>query len=51
MMLSTSVDSNGVSIQTLAQTVLEICDTSSDIVYEPLPQEDPTERQPDVTKA
>ncbi|WP_128905692.1 NAD-dependent epimerase/dehydratase family protein [Halorubrum amylolyticum] len=42
---------NEVSIRTLAQTVLEICDTNSDVVYEPLPQDDPTKRRPDVTKA
>jgi len=42
---------NEVSIQTLAETVLEICDTNSNIVYEPLPQDDPAKRRPDVTKA
>jgi UDP-glucuronate decarboxylase len=42
---------NEVSIQTLAETVLEICDTSSDIVYEALPEDDPTKRRPDVSKA
>jgi len=42
---------NEVSIQTLAETVLSICETDSDIVYEPLPKDDPTKRRPDVTKA
>lgn len=42
---------NEVSIQTLAETVLEICDTNSDIVYKPLPEDDPTQRRPDVSKA
>lgn len=42
---------NEVSIRTLAETVLRICDTTSDIVYEPLPEDDPTKRRPDVSKA
>lgn len=42
---------NEVSIRTLAETVLEICDTQSGIVYEPLPDDDPTKRRPDVSKA
>lgn len=42
---------NEVSIRTLAETVLEICDTQSGIVYEPLPEDDPTKRRPDVSKA
>jgi UDP-glucuronate decarboxylase len=42
---------NEVSIQILAETVLQICDTTSDIVYEPLPEDDPTKRRPDASKA
>lgn len=40
-----------VSIHTLAETVLDICDTDSEIQYEQLPEDDPTKRRPDVTKA
>ncbi len=42
---------NEVSIQALAETVLDICDADSEIQYKPLPEDDPTKRRPDVTKA
>jgi dTDP-glucose 4,6-dehydratase len=35
----------------LADAVREITGTSSEIVYEPLPVDDPTQRQPDITLA
>lgn len=34
-----------------AQTVLEVTGSDSRIVYNPLPQDDPTQRQPDISKA
>jgi dTDP-glucose 4,6-dehydratase len=34
-----------------ANAVLRITGSSSKIVYHPLPQDDPTQRQPDITKA
>ena len=40
-----------ITILELAETVLELHDTTSDITYEPLPEDDPTRRQPDLTKA
>ena len=35
----------------LAQKVLEVTGSSSEIVYEPLPVDDPTQRQPDISLA
>jgi len=35
----------------LAELVLELTGSSSEIVHEPLPVDDPTQRQPDITKA
>jgi nucleoside-diphosphate-sugar epimerase len=34
-----------------AELIRELCDSSSEIVFEPLPQDDPTRRKPDITKA
>jgi dTDP-glucose 4,6-dehydratase len=34
-----------------AKMILELTDTQSSIVYEPLPQDDPKVRQPDISKA
>jgi len=34
-----------------AKTVLEVTGSPSRIVYRPLPEDDPTQRQPDITKA
>jgi dTDP-glucose 4,6-dehydratase len=35
----------------LADVVLEVVGGTSEIVYEPLPQDDPTQRKPDITRA
>jgi dTDP-glucose 4,6-dehydratase len=35
----------------LAETVLDVTDSSSEIVYEPLPVDDPTRRRPDISLA
>jgi nucleoside-diphosphate-sugar epimerase len=35
----------------LAQVVLEVVGGSSELVHEPLPQDDPTQRRPDITRA
>jgi dTDP-glucose 4,6-dehydratase len=35
----------------LAELVLEISGSKSEIVHEPLPEDDPTQRKPDITKA
>lgn len=34
-----------------AQTILRLTDSKSEIVFRPLPVDDPTKRQPDITKA
>ncbi len=40
-----------ITIRTLAETVLDVYDTDSDVAYEPLPEDDPQRRRPDLTKA
>jgi UDP-glucuronate decarboxylase len=39
------------SIKELAEKVVTLVGSGSKIVYEPLPQDDPTQRQPDITQA
>ena len=39
------------TIKELAEKVLELTKSKSKIVYKPLPQDDPTQRQPDITLA
>lgn len=39
------------TILELAQKVIRLTGSSSNIVYQPLPQDDPMQRQPDITKA
>ncbi len=39
------------TIKQLAELTLEVTSSSSEIVYRPLPVDDPTQRQPDITKA
>jgi dTDP-glucose 4,6-dehydratase len=39
------------TVRELADLVLEVTGSSSDIAYEPLPVDDPTQRQPDITLA
>ena len=34
-----------------AELIRELCDSDSEIVFEPLPQDDPTRRKPDIAKA
>ena len=34
-----------------AQAVLEVTGSKSELIFEPLPQDDPTRRRPDITKA
>lgn len=40
-----------VTIKELAETVLTICDCESGITYESLPEDDPSRRRPDLSKA
>ena len=42
---------NEITITTLAETVRDVTGTDVDIVYEPLPEDDPQQRQPDIEKA
>jgi dTDP-glucose 4,6-dehydratase len=42
---------NEFTILELAQAVLDVTGSSSEIVFEPLPTDDPTQRQPDITFA
>jgi len=35
----------------LAHLVLELTGSTSELIFEPLPQDDPTQRQPDITRA
>jgi len=39
------------TIKQLAETVIELTGSKSDIEYRPLPQDDPRQRQPDISKA
>jgi UDP-glucuronate decarboxylase len=42
---------NEFTIKQLAEKVIELTGSSSELIYEPLPQDDPTQRQPDITRA
>jgi dTDP-glucose 4,6-dehydratase len=42
---------NEFTVMELAQKVLEVTGSSSEIVYEPLPVDDPTQRQPNISLA
>jgi len=42
---------NEFTIRELADLVLEVTGSSSELVFEPLPVDDPTQRQPDITLA
>jgi UDP-glucuronate decarboxylase len=39
------------TIKELAREVLDATDTNSDITYEPLPEDDPSQRRPDISRA
>ncbi|MGB2814241.1 MAG: UDP-glucuronic acid decarboxylase family protein [Dehalococcoidales bacterium] len=39
------------TVKELAETVIKFADSKSQIVYKPLPQDDPKTRRPDITKA
>lgn len=40
-----------VTTMDLADTILSLCDTKSDQVHEPLPEDGPSRRRPDLSKA
>jgi UDP-glucuronate decarboxylase len=39
------------TIKELAHEILDLINTDSEIVYEPLPEDDPSQRKPDITRA
>ncbi|MNU03187.1 UDP-glucose 4-epimerase [compost metagenome] len=39
------------TIKQLAETVVDMVNTGSRVVYQPLPVDDPKQRRPDITKA
>ena len=39
------------TVKELAETILKITDSSSKIIFKPLPNDDPQQRKPDITKA
>ena len=39
------------TIRQLAETIIELTDSSSNVVFRPLPEDDPKQRQPDLTRA
>jgi len=39
------------TIKELAEKVIEMTGSNSKLIYEPLPQDDPTQRKPDITLA
>ncbi|MBR0220742.1 MAG: hypothetical protein IJQ63_03130, partial [Synergistaceae bacterium] len=39
------------TIKQLAEIIIKLTGSSSKLVYEPLPQDDPTQRKPDITLA
>jgi len=39
------------TVRELAELVIELTGTSSSVIYEPLPQDDPKQRRPDITRA
>ncbi len=40
-----------ISLKEFAEEIQQLTGTSSEIIYEPLPQDDPKQRQPDISKA
>jgi len=39
------------TIKELAQKVIKMTGSKSKLIYKPLPEDDPTQRQPDITQA
>jgi dTDP-glucose 4,6-dehydratase len=40
-----------VTIEQIARTIISLVGSTSRLVYRPLPQDDPKQRQPDITRA
>ena len=39
------------TVKEMAEMIIELTDSSSSIIYQPLPEDDPKVRQPDITRA
>jgi nucleoside-diphosphate-sugar epimerase len=42
---------NEISILELSRLIIEITGSKSEIIYKPLPEDDPRQRRPDISKA
>jgi UDP-glucuronate decarboxylase len=42
---------NEITIRTLAERIIDVCDSESEITYQPLPEDDPRRRRPDIDRA
>jgi dTDP-glucose 4,6-dehydratase len=42
---------NEMSVKELAETILKLTNSKSEIIYKPLPNDDPQQRRPDISKA
>jgi dTDP-glucose 4,6-dehydratase len=42
---------NEVTIEQIARTIIRLVGSKSQIVYRPLPEDDPKQRKPDITRA
>lgn len=42
---------NEITIETIAKTILQLTQSRSELTYQPLPQDDPKQRKPDITRA
>jgi len=42
---------NEVTVLELAELIRELCHSRSDIAFRPLPEDDPKQRRPDITRA
>ena len=40
-----------ITITQLAETIINLTDSSSQVIFKPLPQDDPIKRKPDITMA
>ena len=42
---------NEMTVKEIAQTIIKLTDSKSEIIYKPLPEDDPKKRRPDISKA
>lgn len=41
----------GAKVQAIAERIRRLTESKSEIIYQPLPEDDPTQRRPDITLA